>query len=194
MLAGGRGRRLGGRDKAALIRADGLRLVDNAVAALRPACPRGITVLRGDHDPLPGLADDLRQVADPGLGPVGALCVGLEAGLARGQHVVLVLAVDVVTPSIPVLVRCAEHLVEEDVDVVVPRVDGRLQLLHAAWSTRVAATMEDCLARGTRRLHDVLDELEVEVLDTPDWVDLDPTGAFALDVDEPTDLDLLQRA
>lgn len=193
VLAGGRGRRLGGRDKATLLRADGLRLVDNAVAALRPACPRGITVLRGDHEPLPGMADDLRQVPDPGRGPVGALCVGLESALAQGQHMVLVLAVDVVTPCVPLLARLAQVLVEEDVDVVVPEVDGQLQLLHAAWSTRAAATMERCLERGILRLHDALEALEVEAVGRDLWADLDPTASFVRDVDEPTDLALLEH-
>ncbi len=194
VLAGGRGTRLGGRDKAALLRQDGLRLVDNAVAALRPVSPRGVTVLRGDHAPLPGLADDLRQVSDPGHGPVGALCVGLESALARGAHVVHVLAVDVVSPCVPLLQRLAELLVDEDVDVVVPEVDGRLQLLHAAWSTRAAATMERCLDAGVLRLHDALECLEVEVVGADGWADLDPLGAFARDVDVPTDLVLLDEA
>ncbi len=194
VLAGGRGTRLGGRDKAALRRADGARLVDHAVTALEPACPRGITVLRGDQTPLTGLAAGVRQVADPGRGPVGALCVGLTAAIAQGQHVVLVVAVDVVEPCVPLLVRLARTLVEEDLDVVVPEVDGRLQPLHAAWSTRAAATVEACLDAGTLRLHDVLAQLEVQVVGQNEWADLDADAVFSRDVDEPTDLDLLAAA
>ncbi len=194
VLAGGRGTRLGGTDKATLRRADGLRLVDHASSALRPACPRGITVLRGEHDRLEGLAPDIRQVADPGRGPVGAMSVGLGAALSQGQHVVLVVAVDVVEPCVPLLVRLARTLVEEDVDVVVPMVDGHLQLLHAAWSTRAAVTLEHCLDEGVLRLHDVLERLDVEVVGPKAWADLDAEACFARDVDEPDDLDLLAGA
>ncbi len=189
VLAGGRGQRLGGTDKADLRAADGRRLIDRAVEALTPVCPRGVAVLRGEHEPLDNLPCE--QLWDPGLGPVGALCVGLEAALTRGHHVVMALAVDIVQPCVPLLVRMAEMVVEDDHQVVLPEVDGRLQPLHAAWSTSAAATIGRALRENRLRVLDVLDELDVRVLAEADWTDLDPHGHFAWDVDQPEDLDLL---
>lgn len=189
VLAGGRGSRLGGRDKASLTRPDGRRLVDQAVAALAPVCARGVTVLRGPLQDLQGL--DAHQVADPGLGPVGALGVGIEAAITGGQHTVLVLAVDIVEPCVPLLQRMGRTLMDDDHDVVLPIVDGRLQPLHAAWSTRAASVLAEAVNERVLRLHDVLDRLDVRVVERDDWIDLDPAARFALDVDVPADLALL---
>lgn len=151
-----------------------------------------MTVLRGPLAQLEGL--DATQVADPGLGPVGALGIGMENANVGGQHVVLVLAVDVVAPCVPLLQRAARILVEDDHDVVLPSVDGRWQPLHAAWSTRAATDLTRAVEEGMLRLHDVLDRLDVRVLEPEDWADLDPDARFVRDVDRPEDLSLLHQS
>lgn len=189
VLAGGRGSRLGGRDKAELTRSDGRRLVDQAVASLAPLCTRGVTVLRGPLQELPGIA--VNQVADPGLGPVGALAVGISAAITGGQHSVLVLAVDVVDPCVPLLARMARILMDDEHDVVLPIVDGHLQPLHAAWSTGAASILAAAVDEGVLRVHDVLERLDVRVMDRDEWEDLDPDALFVRDIDVPADLALL---
>jgi molybdopterin-guanine dinucleotide biosynthesis protein A len=157
---------------------------------LEPVCSRGVTVLRGPLEHLPGL--NVNQVADPGLGPVGALGIGIESAITGGQHSVLVLAVDVVEPCIALLQRFAAILVEDDHDVVLPMVEGHLQPLHAAWSTKAATVLAEAVEEGVLRLHDVLERLDVCVVERDGWADLDPDARFVRDVDVPADLALLR--
>jgi len=148
VLAGGRGRRLGGAGKAA-IQVGGDALVDRAVAALREAgCDPVLVVAR------PGVAIptvDVPVVADaPGpAGPVNAIRTGMA-------HVdtddVIVLACDLPFAA-PVTARLARRPAGPAVLGVDP--DGRPQPLCARYPRRPAlAAARAAVAAGDARVID----------------------------------------
>lgn len=149
VLAGGRSTRMG-RDKA-LLPVDGEPLLVRAVRFLGSFCAP-VLLAGGNADrtarllevrglgAVTGVAD---VVAD--AGPLAGLVAGLEAAQAG---LVAVVAVDLPAPSQPVLELLADRWAGEA--AVVPEVDGRLEPLHAVWSTGAAAALRDLLA--ARRL------------------------------------------
>src|SRR5215211_755209 len=89
ILAGGRARRLGGADKAALA-IGGARIIDRQLAALS-AVADDVRIVANDRDRYAGLGVRVIPDALPGRGPLG----GLHAALLDAAHDrVLVLACD----------------------------------------------------------------------------------------------------
>ena len=76
ILAGGAGRRMGVRDKAAL-RVGGVALLDRVLAAARPVCDRLVVVGPTRPTEVPGV--EFVTEEHPGGGPVPAVLAGLNA-------------------------------------------------------------------------------------------------------------------
>ncbi len=76
ILAGGAGRRMGGRDKAAL-QVGGVALLDRVLAAARPVCDQLVVVGPTRPTPVPGVEFVMED--PPGGGPVPAVLAGLNA-------------------------------------------------------------------------------------------------------------------
>lgn len=180
VLAGGRSRRLG-IDKALLV-ADGLRLVDRAVAVLTEICD-DVMVAPGPRRPLPILGT--RQVADAvaDTGPLGGLVGGLEAA---AHELVAVLAVD--HPNADPAVLSALAAAWDGEDVVVPEVDGRLQPLHAVWARASAPRLRARLEGSDLSLHGALALLDVRVAGRHVWGRADADGSFSRNLNDPGDL------
>ena len=89
VLAGGAGRRMGGRDKAVLV-VGGVTLLDRVLGAARPVCERLVVV--GPTRPTGVEGVTFVQEAEPGGGPVPAVAAALAA--VPEADIVLVLAVD----------------------------------------------------------------------------------------------------
>lgn len=145
LLAGGTSSRFG-RDKA-LARVQGETLLARAEHCLRTVCDGPVVVASGDGEARPGVGD--RQVADRvrGAGPLSALAAGLEDLAANVEHVA-VLAVDHVAPSADLLRLLATQ--PGTWSCAVAEVGGRLQPLHAVWSTHVAAELDAAVTAGER--------------------------------------------
>jgi molybdenum cofactor guanylyltransferase len=179
VLAGGQGRRMG-TDKA-LLRYQGQRLVDRAVATLSATIDR-VIVARGDR-PL-GLP---REVADaPGCpGPLGGVVAGLEAA---GSDFVAFVPVDAPV----VLPELARHLAARcqatGRAAAVPVVDGHVQALHAVIDRRALAAVLSRVAGGERSPRQLLAWLDALRVDVDGWSSIDPSGAFRQDWDHPDDL------
>lgn len=132
----------------------------------------------------------LRAVADPGIGPLGALAAGWEALSASGTGgPVLVLACDLPLVAAPLLQLLADHPGE---GTVVPVADGRPQPLCARWSRAALARAAGLTAGGERRVSALLAlESCVAWLDEAVWATV--AGPHALDdVDTPGDLERLR--
>lgn len=179
VLAGGASRRMG-RDKARLV-VDGERLVDRIVAALAPL--GGNVVVAAGARPLPGLA----TVPDtPGLdGPLSGMIAGLTT--ARTANVAVV-AVDAPFVSPAVLRRLERWCTELDRAAAVPVVAGQPQPLHAVVQRDALAAIEQLARAGHRSIRRVLGLLDAAPIGPDGWVDLDPTGRFAVDWDVPEDV------
>lgn len=169
-----------GHDKAAL-RLDGRSLLERAAMTLSELCDE-ILVASGDGDRFPG---PWRQVADaiPDVGPLA----GLVAGLAAASNAtVAVLAVDLPRPSAPLLAWLAAH--RGQAEVVVPRVDGRLQPLHAVYTTAAHPWLASALRDDERSLTAVLrgHPEQVLVVGPEAWRPVTDAG-FARNVNVPAD-------
>ncbi|HEX6335780.1 MAG TPA: NTP transferase domain-containing protein [Jiangellaceae bacterium] len=176
VVAGGRGRRLGGKDKPAMELA-GRTLLDTAIDAARAA--RTIVVV-GPRRPV-GRAVRWAREEPAGGGPLAALAAGLRA-LPPGSDVVAVLAADlpaIEAGTIHALLRAIDEANGAD-GVVAVDSTGRPQPLLAAYRTaalgRALATVGEPHGQPMRRLLETLDLASLEV------------GSAAEDIDTPGDL------
>ena len=126
ILAGGRGERLGGVDKAAVL-IDGVTLLDRVVTAASEA-NRVICVGPERATPRPVLWTRERP---PGGGPVAALAAGLES---VGAPVMVVLAVDLPFVRGDAVSSLVENLIDAEAALATDG-EGRLQPLLAAYRT-----------------------------------------------------------
>ena len=158
VLAGGKGRRLGG-DKA-IVELEGRALVHYPIEALHGVCDDVVVVAKRDTilPPLSGLADLWIEPDEPRHPLVG---VGHALRLAVGRPV-LVVAVDLPLMDAATL-RAIMTAELGDGVAVVPRVHGRLQPLCALYTPRALAGLAD-FDPGARTT-EVVEALGVRVLD-----------------------------
>ena len=151
ILAGGRGSRLGGVEKAGIVLA-GDRLIDRAVTAAVQAGAVRVIVVGPEHQ-APGATHTVRE-DPPFSGPLPAIIAGLTR--VHAEHVML-LACDIVNPG-PVCELLARHRPQnrESTGVVLRDVDGYPQWLASMHRTRTlraaAAEIEDASDERLRRI------------------------------------------
>jgi molybdopterin-guanine dinucleotide biosynthesis protein A len=156
ILAGGRGRRMGDVNKA-LVEVNGRRIVDRQLDVLEPLFDEVLLVVadaRGWDVPR------ARVIADraPGQGPLA----GLQAALLEAGDVFIV-ACDFPEIDPSLVKQVCGNLSQASV----LRVRGRAQPLFACYRAGVLPFVEARLQRGERRMLDLLDDLEVQ------WIDSD---------------------
>ncbi|HZQ84066.1 MAG TPA: molybdenum cofactor guanylyltransferase [Acidimicrobiales bacterium] len=177
VLAGGSSRRMGS-DKSVL-KVGGRPMAAIGRDALVGAGAAEVLAVGGDTAALAALG--FSPLADrwPGEGPLGGVIVALHE--AR-YDVVVVLACDL--PRIEAAAVTALVRGLGDADAAVPTVDGRAQVLVAAYRRACAGALEEARAGGVRRLRDAVRGLRVAdvALADPDWV---------RNVNQPADLERL---
>jgi len=159
ILAGGRGRRLGGALKPLLI-VDGERIVDRQRRVLAPRVAELLIAVAGPG-PLAELG--LPAVIDrhPDAGPLA----GVDAALAaRARPWLLVVAGDMpdLRGAVLDLLLAARRA---DVDAVVPRIGGYPEPLLALYGLTAAPVIARALADGRRKSQAILAELRVAWID-----------------------------
>lgn len=181
VLCGGASRRMG-RDKA-LVEREGTALAVRVARALEAGGCDQVRAIGGDGPALEALG--LVTVPDrfPGEGPLGGLATALEASPAEAT---LALApCDLLDPQPAAMAALLAALAEapEEVDAVVPVVDGREEWILSVWRVRgpAAARVVDLLTAGHRRLDAV--DLVVRAVRLHEL----PATAVA-DADRPEDL------
>jgi len=183
ILAGGKSRRLGGRDKAQE-RLGAKRLLDLVVEHLRPVVRDIILVVsRGKELPLP---PEVAVVEDiyPETGSLG----GLYTALA-------------VSPSFHTLVvACDMPFLNEDLlrylialapgyDVVIPRFDDYLEPLHAIYSRNCLPYLEDLIKQKDLRIIDLFSRVRVRYVDPPEIERFDPDHLSFFNINTPEELE-----
>jgi molybdenum cofactor guanylyltransferase len=163
VLAGGRGRRIGG-DKG-LVDLDGRPLIGYPLAALRAVLADVVVVARADTALPAGLADDAAVWIEPDEASRHPVC-GIVHALreARGRPV-LVVAGDMPLLSEP-LVRALADGGADGAPALVPRAGGRLQPLCARYEPHALRGLERF--EQDARLADLVEALRPRVLDWPD--------------------------
>src|SRR4051812_25563620 len=160
ILAGGRARRYGGADKAALA-VGGARIIDRQLAALSGVA-EDIRIVA--NDPARYAALGLRVIPDAiaDVGPLG----GIYSALLDARHdPVIVLACDLPFVTAALLERLLiERGSGEEIDAVVPRSARGLEPLCAVYHRRCAAAAKARIDRGALHVAGWLDDLKVRVV------------------------------
>jgi molybdopterin-guanine dinucleotide biosynthesis protein A len=180
ILAGGQARRLGGRDKRALL-VGGRPILEHQVSALRPVVAR-IVIVGGPPDPFIGIDLPIVQDLVPGAGALGGIYT-TPAG-ARAERV-LVLACDmpfVTTEFLGFLATAGR-----EADVTLPRDAHGLHPLCAAWSAAAAPAVGELVRSGVRKVRDALDVLRVHIVEGRELEAFDPEGRLLINVNTPGD-------
>jgi molybdopterin-guanine dinucleotide biosynthesis protein A len=185
VLAGGAGRRLGGRKDGVLV--GGVELLKRSLA-VAVAVSDDVLLLPGGN----ALAASamVRVVPDaPGIpGPLGALLAGL---LAAKHDACLLLPCDMPFARPDIVWRLARSAAPPFLAAVVVGPSGR-EPFHAVWRRGAAEVVREVAARGGRSLQDVLAELAARgaLAEVPSSAlsDLDPELAFLVNVNEARDL------
>lgn len=182
--AGGRSSRMG-RDKG-LVELAGRPLVTHVFGAIGGLADE---VLLTTNAPGAYAFLGLRMASDevPGAGALPGLRTALSA--ARGQHV-LVVACDMPFLNRPLLAYLLDLACDgSDVDVVVPRWDGRYQTMHAVYRRDTCLRAVDAaLARGDKRMVSFYSDVAVCVVSESEVARFDRFGRTFFNVNTPTQL------
>jgi molybdopterin-guanine dinucleotide biosynthesis protein A len=177
ILAGGTSSRMG-RDKA-FLELDGRPLVLHVVDRLSVF---DVFIVAKETAPFDGFGVAAVADANEASTPLTGVLTALRASTLDR---VFVCACDMPFVSPDVVRLLASRL--EDRQAVVPRHGGRAEPLHAVWSTRAAAHVEDALRAGERSVHRVLDGLRVTWVEEEEWMPLDPDGLSFVNINTPAD-------
>lgn len=170
VLAGGRSSRIG-RPKATLP-FGGVTLLERIVAELKRGFASVVVVAAPQADePFRLALDGVRIVRDriAYAGPVAALHAGLAAGTG---DIAFTSSCDLPLLRVEVALRMAAMV--EDFDAVIPRVGGRLQMLHAVYHRRCAEALAAMEARGERRLSALADRVKARIVEEAELKKIDP--------------------
>ena len=180
--AGGQSRRMG-RDKA-LVELDGRPMLEHVIERVSGLGQAQTLLVSNDHAAharfgLPMVRDSL-----PDAGSLG----GIYTALMHSQYGhTLVVACDMPFLS-PALLRYMLALREGGYDVIVPRVDGYPQGLHAVYSQACIAPVRAQIEAGRLRVIGFYDQVRVRYLDEDEWRPLDPTGRALDNINTPEEL------
>lgn len=157
--AGGKSTRMGGRPKA-LMEVGGRPIIERVVAALAPAVD-DLLIVTNTPELYAFLGLPMVPDVFPDHGALGGVYTGLKA--APGD------AAFTVACDMPFLHPAAVRLVVDRValaDVVIPRVGGQLETLHAAYGKACLGPMEARLRAGQLKIVGFF--AEVRVLEIPE--------------------------
>jgi molybdopterin-guanine dinucleotide biosynthesis protein A len=165
-----------GHDKA-LLEVDGRPLAGIASDALAGAGAAEVLIIGGDRATLEPFGTRFVDDGWPGEGPLGGVVTALRAAV---HDPVVVLACDL-PHIVPAAVTAVLHALG-DADAAIPDVDGRRQVLVAAYRRACREPLEAALMAGERALRHATRQLHVATVDLTDrgWV---------LNVNRPADLE-----
>ncbi|MFN7977087.1 MAG: molybdenum cofactor guanylyltransferase [Vicinamibacterales bacterium] len=179
VLAGGRGRRLGGVVKP-LLTIDGRTILDRQRAALAGLgeTPR---LVAPDATPFAGCG----LVVTTDLVDAGALGALYTALATATTPYVLAIAGDLPFVTAPFLAALVER--RHEADAVIPSPGGRPQPLCAVYATSVAPVLAAAITAGRLRVIDAVASLRARVLDDTALAAFDADGRLLLNVNTRDD-------
>lgn len=174
VLSGGKGTRLGGSDKSALV-VDGASLLERALAATASATE---TIVVGDPTTTSRTVTWARE-HPAGGGPAAGLYAGLDA-LAGSPDLVAVMAVDMPHVTAETLTRLTQSLESAGDGAVLVDTDGQIQPLCAVYKIAALQRVRPDVTHN-RSMKSLLDGLTInqvqalpdEARDIDTWDDLD---------------------
>jgi len=181
LLAGGESRRMGRINKA-LLEVGGRRIVERVVDTLALLFREVIIVTNTPEDyrflGLPMFRDRV-----PGCGALGGLYTGLAS--CSGDYGFLV-ACDMPFLRKDVISSMVDMIAGQD--VIIPRVRGKLEPLHAMYSRRCLPFIEGLMAQADLKILDLFDHVHVAEVPEEMLARLDPQFSFTINLNTPEDL------
>ncbi len=185
VLAGGQSSRLG-MDKS-LVTVNGRPLIEQIVAKLVTLSDDVIIVTNstGKYDYL-----EVRLVSDiyPGKGALGGIYSGLKAATNTYS---LVVACDM--PFLDLNLLRYMILLAPGHDVVIPRIEGLTEPLHAIYSKGCLEPIGRLLARGGLKIIDLFPEVRVRYVGEDEVDIFDPQHLSFFNVNTPEDLEVMRK-
>ena len=187
IIAGGQSRRMG-RDKA-FVELGGKALIERVIEGSANLGQSETILITNKpaqyaHLGLPMFRDIL-----PDKGSLGGIYTAL---LKAANEFVLALACDMPFISTELL-RFMIRQVSEDTDIVVPRVDGYPQGLHAIYKKTCIAPIAEQLAANRLKIIRFYDQMRVRYLDEADYAAFDPQGRSFANLNTPEELAEAER-
>jgi len=184
ILAGGQSTRLG--QNKAFIEIDGQTLVERVASRLSQVVARIVLVTNSPEQfafvGLPMTADLI-----PGVGAAGGLHAGLSA---IGTEYGFVVGCDM--PFLNVSLMRYLISLREGYDAVIPRLGQYHEPLHAVYSRRCLATIEERVRSGRRRILELCSDMCVRYVDETEIGLLDPHRLSFFNINDPQDLEQMQ--
>jgi len=164
ILAGGRGRRFGGRDKG-FVTVQGRPLIEHVIAALAPQVSEIVinanrNIARYERYGYPVIADVLPDYP----GPLAGVLTGLHH--VRGD--IFVVPCDALSLPPDLVIRLWQALVQGKADVSVAHDGVRLQPLYAVLKRQMTVSLERYLRQDRHKLEDWLREQRLAIADFSD--------------------------
>lgn len=182
IIAGGKSRRMG-RDKA-FLKLGGQTLIERVIAAGADLDQSETILISNKPDEYRHLGLKTHSDVLPGKGSLG----GIYTALARAAHpAVLVLACDMPFVKTELLRFMIEQL-DETTDIVVPRVDGYPQGMHAIYRKTCLAPIREQLEADRLKIIGFYDKMRVRYLDEMDYAPYDAGGLSFTNLNTPAEL------
>jgi len=185
VLAGGKGTRLG-KDKLQEV-VGGRPLLQRVIDVLSPISEQ-ILVVTAQGQKCPAIGATQSKVASvpdiyPGRGALGGIYTGLTS--AKSRHS-LVVAADMPFLNPDLL----QHLVTEapGFDVVMPRIDGEIEPLHAVYSRDCLPAIQEQIERNQLQIRVFLEQVRVRYVELAEIDRFDPRHLSFFNVNTPEDL------
>jgi molybdopterin-guanine dinucleotide biosynthesis protein A len=186
VLAGGRSLRLG-RDKAAEI-LGGQSIIQRVIERLAPLSQEVLVVTAQGQRALelPPHLPGVRLLVDiiPGKGALGGLYTGL---LAASSEYSLAVACDMPFLNLELLKYMLS--LSPGFDVIIPRVGGLVEPLHAVYSKSCLAPMEDLFRRNERQIFQFYPQVRVRHVEEEEIDRFDPHRLSIFNINTPADLE-----
>ncbi|XID95499.1 molybdenum cofactor guanylyltransferase [Paenibacillaceae bacterium WGS1546] len=184
ILAGGRGRRMGGCNKA-LLTLGGETIIQRQLREVS-AITDDIIVVANDADFAERLsgAGVARVVPDrfAGAGPLA----GAHAGFAAAAHPrIWLLGCDQPYASAAAVSLLLQRMDKARALAAIPRIAGKLQPLHAVYRREAGAVAETLLRTGERKMLIWLERLDRIDVEESELITFGLTPSFANDIDTP---------
>lgn len=182
ILAGGKSRRMGGINKA-LMKVGDRRVIERVVDALHQVM-RDVIIITNHPEDYEFLGLSMFRDLVPGYSALGGLYTGLK--VCRHPYGFFV-ACDMPFLNEKILAHMID-LVSGEHDIVIPRIGGLFEPLHAIYSVTCVPYVEKLMKTGDLKIVNLYPDANILEVPESDLRVFDPSLRFAINVNTPEDL------
>jgi molybdopterin-guanine dinucleotide biosynthesis protein A len=180
ILAGGKSSRYG-RNKA-LVEINGIRLIERVIRVMEPLFGRLIIITNTPQDyaylKLPMVEDLIK-----GLGPLGGVFTGLQT---MSDDAGFFVACDMPFLSGELIYHMVDVL--EDFDAVVPKVDWKIEALHAVYTKHCIPAIKKLIDNKEYQVIKFFKSIRVRYLNKEEILNIDPEMRSFFNINTPEEL------